>query len=221
MYPVVFSSRVDAPGGLWTPKIGGTFQEGDPSLTSFFIEGRADMKELAGHLRIYFQDVTFLQRKRALPDADRERIVNTYFEGIKNAKLRREALGQEVSDSEDEEDAEYVLKKKQTHDAELEVLFAAEQNKEIPLPRLAVYLSKKKPKTRMTDIHKIGSRVLLHTNDLGLFGREGTLGNFEASLKDVPDALEYLGLVVVKLPNDDPKTETPTVFGFVKLQSAR
>jgi hypothetical protein len=40
-------------------------------------------------------------------------------------------------------------------------------------------------------------------------------------LKDVPDALEYLGLVVLKLPNDDPKTELPVVMSFVRLQSLR
>jgi hypothetical protein len=61
-------------------------------------------------------------------------------------------------------------------------------------------------------------------------------------LKDVPDALEYLGLVgtyvgwnvkvapaelhvlfviVLKLPLDPPKTDEPVVYGFAKLQSAR
>ena len=56
MHPVVFHSRVDSPGGLWTPKLAGFVQEGDPGNTSFAIEGRVEVKELGGkNLRLFFQ----------------------------------------------------------------------------------------------------------------------------------------------------------------------
>jgi hypothetical protein len=61
----------------------------------------------------------------------------------------------------------------------------------------------------------------LKTDPDGLFGRPGTIGTFEASLKDIPDPLAYLGLVVLKMPEDEPKTEEPVIYGFVRFQSAR
>ena len=56
-----------------------------------------------------------------------------------------------------------------------------------------------------------------------LFGIKGqTTGNFQASLKQLStDCLSFLGLVLVKVPTDEPKTKEPVVYGFVKLESSR
>ena len=67
----------------------------------------------------------------------------------------------------------------------------------------------------------IGSKIHLLSNKDGLFGREGTIDNFECSLKDIPDALAYQGLVILKLPQDPPKTEDSVIFGLSKFDSAR
>jgi Leucine-rich repeat (LRR) protein len=220
MHPVVFTSRVYEPGGLWTPKIGGVFVEGDPASSSYYVEGKVDIREMADHLKVFFEDIKIVKRKIVLLERQREEITAKYMEKVSQFKQQRRNMGQEVSDSEDE-DEDVKLAKKSKRDNELQALFTEEENKEIPLPRLFVYMCKKKPRARMTDIHKSGSRVHIYSRSDGLFGREGTLNHFEASLKDVPDALEYLGIVVVKLPGDPPKTEEPVVYGFAKLQSAR
>lgn len=221
MHPVVFSTRVYEPGGLWTPKIGGVFVEGDPATSSYFVEGKVDIREMATHLKVFFQGIKMVKRKVVLLERQREEITKKYDDARASMKQQRKARGEEVSDSEEEEDEEIKLAKKQKRDNDLQALFKEEENKEVPLPKLYVYMCKKKPRARMIDIHKSGSRVHIYSRSDGLFGREGTLDNFEASLKDVPDALEYLGIVIVKLPTDAPKTEEPVVYGFAKLQSAR
>jgi hypothetical protein len=40
-------------------------------------------------------------------------------------------------------------------------------------------------------------------------------------LKDIADPLQYLGLAVVKLPEEEPKTDEAVVYGIVRFQSAR
>jgi hypothetical protein len=44
--------------------------------------------------------------------------------------------------------------------------------------------------------HEIGSRIHLQSDPDGLFGNKGTLGNFEASLKGVPDLVDYIGTYI-------------------------
>lgn len=74
----------------------------------------------------------------------------------------------------------------------------------------------------MTNVHKVGSKIYLSSAKTGgLFGVSGTTGVFEASLKDIPDAIAYGGIVVVKLPTDEPKTEDSVIYGFIKLVSSR
>lgn len=51
----------------------------------------------------------------------------------------------------------------------------------------------------MTDAHKSGARIACSGSKEGLFGIEGSTGTFEASLKDMPDVLGYMGLVVLKV----------------------
>ena len=40
-------------------------------------------------------------------------------------------------------------------------------------------------------------------------------------MKDIPDALAYQGLVILKLPQDPPKSEDSIIFGLAKFDSAR
>lgn len=220
MKPVVFKSRVSIAGGLWTPKLTGDFQEGDPAKTTHTFEGDVAIKELSGRLRMFFANIKLEQRDRMLTDEERGKIKADYDEKIRILKAVR---GEDEDEDEEDDslDNQAALKRKEKYDTELRELIRAEERKPIALPKLYVFMSKKKPKTRMTDIHKAGSRIHTTSNAEGLFGREGTLGDFECSLKDVPDALYYLGLVIVKLPQDAPKTEEPIVYGFVKLQSSR
>lgn len=70
-------------------------------------------------------------------------------------------------------------------------------------------------------IHSKGSKIHLLSNKDGLFGRDGTTDTFACSLKDIPDALAYQGLVILKLPQDPPKTEDSIIFGLSKFDSAR
>jgi len=207
---------VDLPGGVWAPKVGGVFEEGDPSSTHFYVTGKVDIKELAGHLKLFFEDVKIVKRKLLLSEKEKDELKSKYLAESEEADKKSledgtvlEALTEEA--------------KKVRDDAAIAQIWKdAQAKKDIPIPsRLQVFLTRRKPKTKMSDAHKNGSRVHL-TGDLeGLFGKPETLGTFQVPLKDIPDVLGYLGLVVLKLPQDAPKTNDPVIYGFAKLQSAR
>lgn len=210
MHPIVFSSRVDKPGGLWTPKIGGIILEGDPNKTSFVIEGRVEIKEFSDHLRLFFQDVEIVQRKIIIREDEKNKIIERYH-----------ATKKKYLYSDDQVEESVALERKKKEESDIHDLISEVENRKIPLPKLHVFMSKKKPKERMIDIHKSGSRIHLQGDVNGYFGTMRTTGNFETSLKDIPDALAYLGLVIVKLPGDEPRTEEPVVYAYAKLNSAR
>ena len=218
MNPVVFQKRVDIPGGLWSDKVGGEFQEGDPSKTTFYVEGKCEIKERAGRLRMFFQNITLVKRRVIISDVEKEAFLKTYRSerGIPEPP----PPGEETKDDDDETEEE-KLKQQADLTQAYEEYVKIQQAKEIVIPRLFVYMSRKTPKKRMIDIHKSGSKVLLNGDVDGRFGQERTLGNFEASLKDISDALDYMGVVVVKLAHDKPITEEPIVYGLVKLNSSR
>jgi hypothetical protein len=67
------------------------------------------------------------------------------------------------------------------------------------IPNLVVYISKKTPKTRMTDILRHGYRVTMRHSEDGLFNNAS--GNLEASLKNIPDILSCLGTVRYVVPS--------------------
>ena len=218
MNPVVFQKRVDIPGGLWSDKVGGEFQEGDPSKTTFYVEGKCEIKERAGRLRMFFQNITLVKRRVIISDVEKEAFLKTYRteRGIPEPPPPGEETKDEDDDSEEEK-----LKQQADLAQAYEEYVKIQQAKDIVIPRLFVYMSRKTPKKRMIDIHKSGSKVLLNGDVDGRFGQERTLGNFEASLKDISDALDYMGVVVVKLAHDKPITEEPIVYGLVKLNSSR
>ena len=179
MIPLVFPKRVNIPGGLWTSKLFGEFEEGDPVKTNFYFSGRVDVKLFGGNLRLFFTDIAIVKNAMANPESGITESVNS---------MRR----------------------------------FEEKKDEINVPKLYIYLTKKKPKSRMVDIHKNGTRVFINNNTEGLFGVLGsTLGNFEVSLKDVPEVLEHKGLVIVKLPTDTPMTDEPIIFSTLKFQSTK
>jgi len=218
MIPIVTTKRVELPGGVWTPKVGGEFEEGDPGTTHFYISGRVDGKELAGHLKLFFTDTKIVKRQLLLTEKEKDELRSKYLLESSEADKRGleegtilEALTEEARNARDEAAIAAIWKE-------------VEAKKDIPIPsRLNVFLSRRKPKPKMGDVHKNGSRVHLKGDLEGLFGRKesGTIGTFAVPLKDIPDVMGYLGLVVIKLPQDAPKTNDPVIYGFVKLQSAR
>ncbi len=179
---------------------------------------------------MFFQYISINQRKRTLTYEERTELVRNYLDDKKNEKLKLATeLGIDTqSDDFFKNQKEETFPNLSAVDQQvIEDLIVEESKKIIPLPKLYVFLTKKKPKKRMTDIHKAGLKILLNTqkNPEGLFGTASTVGTFESSLNGFfpPDdsILNYLGLVIVKLPTDSPRTSEPIVYGFVKLESAR
>ena len=74
----------------------------------------------------------------------------------------------------------------------------------------------------MPNIHKEGIHLPVKRSPNGNFAaNEHSLGEFDVVLKDIPDVLQYGGLVVLKLPTDEPKTEEPQIIGILKFEHAR
>jgi hypothetical protein len=87
-------------------------------------------------------------------------------------------------------------------------------------PKLMVFLSEKKPKQRMTDIHLTGVHVpLLDGSDV--FGRGKSIGTFRVGLKGMMSVDPFRGVVITKVPTDLPITQEAVVYGFAKLVPPR
>lgn len=216
MIPVVYNSRTKISGGLWTPKLTGVIEEGDSSTTRFFIEGTIEIKELSGHLKMFFRGIKMTERKFVITDEDKRALV------LEQAAILLEATKADMKEREidfDEEDETELMTKKRMEEAENLAAAIIREKKTVVYPKLNIFLSKKRPKKRMTDVHKTGAKVYIHSNTDGLF--TGADEAFEAGLKDIPDVLGYSGIVILKLPSDEPKTEEPVIYGLVKLQSAK
>ncbi|RYG63073.1 hypothetical protein EON64_16670, partial [archaeon] len=91
----------------------------------------------------------------------------------------------------------------------------------IVVPKLHVYLTIKKPKKRMVDAHKLGTRIFLSHVPEGTFGSLETVADYEASLADIVDLNNFQGLVVLKMPTEEPMTSEPIIFGYVRFASNR
>eukprot|EP01039_Chlorochromonas_danica_P010842 gene10842-12052_t len=197
MLPTVCVDRYGQPGALWTTQLWGDFVEGDPQ-TKFIVEGRVDVKQLGGWSRAFFQNIVL--KPRPPP------------------KSADDDSGSDKSSSEDEEEGRPSAVK------------ASDGGDALVVPKLAIYLSTKKPKKRMVDVHKLGQRLLIahqhqkgqeQEEQEGVFGSLAGPVHYEASLMDVIDLSAFQGLVVVKLPQDEPVSDEPVVFGFVRFQSSR
>eukprot|EP01038_Epipyxis_sp_PR26KG_P009130 gene9130-12314_t len=213
MIPVVSSQRIQQSGGSWTSKLGGDLVEGDPTITRFGFTGRIEVRELGGHLRLFFENVLITKRPFKANDAFRKKL----FEQVKAIRLQKKA---ENTQNNEEDDSESDDEEQQEEDAkEVEKLIEIEKNKPLVIPKLNVYLTTKKPKMRMVDAHKSGSKIIISNVIDGQFGKENETCNYEASLLGIPDPLSYVGLVVLKLPQNEPVTDEPIIHGLAKLVS--
>ena len=62
MQAVVAPKRVLLEGGTWTPKVSGTIEDGHAD-SEFVFEGRMEIKELGGHLKMFFNDIQSIKKK--------------------------------------------------------------------------------------------------------------------------------------------------------------
>lgn len=78
MKPVVIPRRVTIPGGLFFNKVSGNFLEGDPTKTTFYVDGSVEIKELAGQSRLFFQNIKLVKRRVVFNDKERQEFIKTY-----------------------------------------------------------------------------------------------------------------------------------------------
>jgi Leucine-rich repeat (LRR) protein len=216
MQPVIAPKRVLLDGGTWTPKVAGTIEDGNVDAP-FVFEGKIEIKELGGHLKMFFHDVVDVKKKISLTEEETETIEKQYDLEFEQKLMKLMENGEDIPTH------EQAL---ETRNVEVAALLKAAldaKNDEVVLPsRLFVYLARRKPKTKMNDIARSGTKVHLPAdNGSGCIALKGSKGSFQASLKDVPDALAYQGCVIVKMPGDLPKTEQPLVFAVCRFQSAK
>ena len=272
MIPIIYPVRVNIVGGLWSSKLGGEFQDGDPNRSSHIIQGRADIKELGQNLRLFFNEVKIRQRRIILTNDDKLAIANKYMEDKRDEHIRNttdfgrkkdshptDSNGENNIDNNvntDPNNTGIVKSEGNIHvdltsadELVIEDLIQQATNRMVPLPKLTIYLSQKKPKIRMIDIHRNGYRVKLPLTAINMtdgddndddmtidyesfpsknlnttecyFGQNYAINNFEASLPNIKDIYNYYGLVIVKLPDHEPVTSEPIVYGFIKLESSR
>lgn len=221
MIPVLSETRALSRDSLWTNKMRGDFEEGDPALAHFIIHGGADIKELGGHLRIFFRDVQIMKRPFILTEDVRKQLLDTH----RLDKLAKKRLAYHLNDEEEVSDSDEDLEDDEIKEKEAKVLdkmITMEKIKTLEVPKLTLFLTSKKPKVRMVDVHKTGTRIrITGAASEGMFGSQEAASNYESSLTDIPDALSYQGLVVVKLPEHEPSTDEPIIYGLIKLQSYR
>ena len=203
MIPAVTRERLKNQDDLWASKLSGAFFEGDPLNTKFFVEGKVDIRELGGHMRIRFEAVKLV---------------------IRSSKKKRKKKGKKGDgddDSDDEEEGEGGGSDDSDTDSDEETTKKDEVAESVQIPKLSVFLTTKKPKKRMVDAHKTGTKLRIAGLTEGVFGKVDKEEAYDTPLVDVVDIYAYQGIVVVKVPTDDPPTEEPIVYGFVKLQSSR
>ena len=171
MNSVLSNKRLDITGGMWTPKVGGPFQEGDASQT-FLVKGRADIKELGGHLKLFMENIEVETRKVYLSEEEEQKIKEDYraSKDVEYQNIVEAGHGDFPSD-------EQRLETERKDLPELIALAQKEienvQSAGIPA-KLYVYLTRRKPKPRMNDAHTQGTRIHLPSKDgSGLFGKPG------------------------------------------------
>lgn len=216
MQTVVAPKRVLLDGGTWTPKVSGTIEDGHADA-EFVFTGRIEIKELGGHLKMFFHGVESVKKKVSLTMEEEEAVEKEWQHMIEKEHEEMVRRDEELPSAEKEAERKNEEVPRMKEEALNDKIEA------VSLPnRLYVYLSRKKPKTKMNDIQRVGTKVHLPaSNGSGGIGLPGSVGNFQASLKDVPDALAYMGAVIVKLPGDIPRTEQPLIMGICKFQSAK
>ena len=213
MIPLVTVTRVQHVKGeksidsQWSPKLNGDLREGDPLLTSFTIDGRAEVRELGGHLRLFLRNIKVTKRPVQITDKLRDEFRKRYQEEKKD-KVSFDDSG----DAAEEEEA-----------AVNEMIEKAKISP-VSIPSLQVFLTEKKAKSRMVDAHKAGIQIQMYAGSGGKFQlQENILSQFEGVIRDIPESvvLSMQGLAILKLPQDPPVTTEPIIFAYAKLASAR
>ena len=219
MIPLITVNRVQQSKGQksidsqWSPKLNGDLREGDPSLTSFTIEGRAEVRELGGHLRLFLRNIKLLKRPLQVTDKLRDDFRKRYRDEQKNS------ISKTLENSDDLAEAEAA------EEAAIQEMIEIEKKKSVQIPSLKVFLTEKKAKARMVDAHKVGIQIRFNigTGIENFEPKENLIGQFEGTIRDIPESviMTMQGLVIVKLPQDPPETSEPLVYAYAKLDSAR
>lgn len=230
MYPCIAKPRILSDDGLWVPKTGGTFEDGNVKQSNFIIQGEAEIKELSGRSKLFFREITVKERPKPKPKEDPETKENKDGgdgDGEEGDETKTAIPEDEKNDDDSDRESVNEHAEDQTahHQAAAIMDKLQKANNEIqgtPVPVLQVYLTPRKPKARMADVDRNGVFVPLHGVPSKLFGVDGeSTGNFEIPLIDIPDPVQYQGLVVAKPPSQPPVTENWIVYAFIKLQTAR
>lgn len=218
MIPLVSLDRAISGGAKsvdnqWSPKLTGNLREGDPALTSFTIEGRAEIRELGGHIRLFLRDIKVVKRPLVITDKLKDELRQRVEEEKKDSLT--------IGESADEEDEAAQQEKEEA----LQQMIEKERARPVNIPSLRVYLTDKKPKTRMVDAHKAGVQMRFDTGSVGenLILKENQPFQIAGLIKDLPESLlmKMQGLVILKLPQDKPTTPEPVIYAFARLESAR
>ena len=61
--PILASERAGEAGGLWTTQKYGDFVQGDRRLSSSFVTGRVEMRQLRGLFKLTFSELTVVRRR--------------------------------------------------------------------------------------------------------------------------------------------------------------
>lgn len=215
MIPLVTVNRVQHMKGeksidsQWSPKLNGDLREGDPLLTTFTIDGRAEVRELGGHLRLFLRNIKVTKRPLQITDKLRDEFRRRYQEENKDK------IDLNFDDSKDASEEE---------EAAVNEMIEAEKQAPVPIPSLKVFLTEKKAKSRMVDAHKAGIQIQISAGSGGQFQlQENLVSQFEGLIKDIPESviMNMQGLAILKLPQDLPVTTEPLIYGYAKLTSAR
>ena len=67
MIPIIEKRRTTIPGGTWTPKVGGIFEEGDPKKTAYLIKGSAEIRDRGGQLKLFCKGIKIEKRSKKEP----------------------------------------------------------------------------------------------------------------------------------------------------------
>ena len=184
------------------------------------MEGEINIKELGGHAKLFFTNVKVVERRKSKPKEEpKEEEGGDQKPGTADGKRPGTADTADRPGTADTSDGK-APERSATVDKMIHDMAVAEgaitDGKEI-MPDLQVYLTRRRPKTKMTEIDRNGTHVFLTSSRGGLFGVEGSTNNFSVSLKDIPDPLAYNGMVIVKRPADEPVTDGWVIFGMVKF----
>ena len=111
--------------------------------------------------RLFLQDIKLTQRRRILTIDEKQIVINKYKEEKRREKIKKAIeLGLDI-DPLTLTDSGAGTEADETNDIILQDLINKETMKEIVLPKLLLFLTVKKPRIRMTDIHKTGYLVPL------------------------------------------------------------